>query len=240
LPPENGKLTPETLNMAAGSGAPPEIAPDPLWETDTGYETATATLCLKSTSTAILVSPALQSQTRFVALDTLVTMVPLGCAPANCGRNARAHIPAMKLIMTGFLVFIYCVNRDFPFGFLPTTSVTLLRDFLPAPQDCKSILPVLHRFLSGTGVDLLSGAPFHTLFHPMRTHLLRSFRCFDMVGLHHDVAVANLSRPIPSKMARNNSRGIATSAIWKIICRAWRTTFAPILINFSRNVVKVQ
>ena len=61
-----------------------------------------------------------------------------------------------------------------------------------------------------------------------------------MVGLHHDVAVANLSRPIPSKMARNNSRGIATSAIWKIICRAWRTTFAPILINFSRNVVKVQ
>jgi len=32
----------------------------------------------------------------------------------------------------------------------------------------------------------------------------------------------------------------ATSAIWKIILREWRTTFAPILISFSRNVVNVQ
>jgi hypothetical protein len=44
--------------------------------------------------------------------------------------------------------------------------VSLFRDFLPAPQGCKSIFPVLHRFLSGTGGDLLSAAPFHTLFHP--------------------------------------------------------------------------
>ena len=41
-------------------------------------------------------------------------------------------------------------------------------------------------------------------------------------------------------MARNNSRGSATSAIWKTIFREWRTTFAPILISFSRNVVNVQ
>jgi hypothetical protein len=41
-------------------------------------------------------------------------------------------------------------------------------------------------------------------------------------------------------MARNNSCGIATAAIWKITSRAWRTTFALILISFSRNVVSVQ
>ena len=58
--------------------------------------------------------------------------------------------------------------------------------------------------------------------------------------LHPDVAVANLSRPIPSRMTRNNSRGTATSAIWKTISREWRTTFAPILMSFSRNVVNVQ
>src|SRR5208283_3991324 len=58
--------------------------------------------------------------------------------------------------------------------------------------------------------------------------------------LHPDGAVANLSRPILSRMARNNSRGTATSAIWKTIFPEWRTTFAPILISFSRNVVNVQ
>jgi hypothetical protein len=41
-------------------------------------------------------------------------------------------------------------------------------------------------------------------------------------------------------MARNNSCGTATSAIWKTIFPEWRTTFAPILISFSRNVVNVQ
>jgi hypothetical protein len=41
-------------------------------------------------------------------------------------------------------------------------------------------------------------------------------------------------------MVWNNSRGTATSAIWKMIFREWRTTFAPILISFSRNVVNVQ
>jgi hypothetical protein len=41
-------------------------------------------------------------------------------------------------------------------------------------------------------------------------------------------------------MARNNARGTATSAIWKTVFLEWRTTFAPILINFSRNVVNVQ
>ncbi len=52
--------------------------------------------------------------------------------------------------------------------------------------------------------------------------------------------VGNLSHPILSRIVRNNSRETATSAIWKITCRAWRTTFAPILISFSRSVVSVQ
>jgi hypothetical protein len=45
-------------------------------------------------------------------------------------------------------------------------------------------------------------------------------------------------------MARNNSRGTATSAIWKTIFPEWRATFAPILIracfengSFSFNVI---
>jgi len=43
--------------------------------------------------------------------------------------------------------------------------------------------------------------------------------------------MGNLRHSILSRIVRNNSRGIATSAIWKITCRAWRTTFAPILIS---------
>jgi hypothetical protein len=41
-------------------------------------------------------------------------------------------------------------------------------------------------------------------------------------------------------MVGNNSRGTATSAIWKTIIREWRTTFAPSLIRFSHGVVNVQ
>jgi hypothetical protein len=40
-------------------------------------------------------------------------------------------------------------------------------------------------------------------------------------------------------MDRNNSRGTATSAMWKTIFREWCMTLAPILISFSRNVVKI-
>ena len=42
------------------------------------------------------------------------------------------------------------------------------------------------------------------------------------------------------KMSANRSRGIATSASWNVIQRPWRTTFALILISFSRSVVKDQ
>jgi hypothetical protein len=61
-----------------------------------------------------------------------------------------------------------------------------------------------------------------------------------MVSLHPDIAAANLNRQLPSRMARNNSRETATSAIWKTIFRELRTTFTPILFGFSRNVVHVQ
>jgi len=33
---------------------------------------------------------------------------------------------------------------------------------------------------------------------------------------------------------------MATSAIWKMTCREWVTTFAPILMSFSRIVVNDQ
>jgi hypothetical protein len=44
---------------------------------------------------------------------------------------------------------------------------------------------------------------------------------------------------ILSRMAANSCRGIATSAIWNVTYWACRTTLAPILISFSRNVVRV-
>ena len=67
------------------------------------------------------------------------------------------------------------------------------------------------------------------------------FSCESFHFLLHPVAAAgNLSRPIPSRMARNNSLGTATSAIWKTTFWEWHTTFAPILISFSRNVVNDQ
>ena len=70
--------------------------------------------------------------------------------------------------------------------------------------------------------------------------LLPWFSC-DSFHFHYPVAaVGDLSRPIRSKIVWNNSLCTATSAIWKMIFREWRTTFAPILISFSRNVVNVQ
>ena len=43
-----------------------------------------------------------------------------------------------------------------------------------------------------------------------------------------------------SRMAANRSRGTATSASWNVTYLACRTTFAPILISFSRSVVNDQ
>jgi hypothetical protein len=58
--------------------------------------------------------------------------------------------------------------------------------------------------------------------------------------LHPDNTVTNFRRSMAFRMSRNNSQGTATSSIWKTILLEWRTTFAPILISFSRNVVMVQ
>jgi len=38
-------------------------------------------------------------------------------------------------------------------------------------------------------------------------------------------------------MRRNRSRRTATSAIWAVVDRPWRTILAPILTSPSRNVV---
>lgn len=54
------------------------------------------------------------------------------------------------------------------------------------------------------------------------------------------LASGRRKRWMHSRMAANSSRGIATAAIWKITQRACVTTLAPILTNFSRNVVSVQ
>ncbi len=48
------------------------------------------------------------------------------------------------------------------------------------------------------------------------------------------------NRWMRSRIAANNSRGTATSAIWNVTYLECRTTFAPILINFSLSVVNDQ
>jgi len=53
---------------------------------------------------------------------------------------------------------------------------------------------------------------------------------------HLNTTDGSLSRRIRSKIARNSPRGMATSAIWKTTYRECATTFAPILMSFSRSV----
>ncbi len=48
------------------------------------------------------------------------------------------------------------------------------------------------------------------------------------------------SRRIRSRITANSRRGTATSAIWNTTYRACVTTFAPILMSFSRSVVSDQ
>jgi hypothetical protein len=131
--------------------------------------------------------------------------------------------------------------RDFPFSFSPTTSMGLLRDSLPSPLGCKDFLPVrpgyslAQRCFHGFSA---SQRPFSPGCEDTSSVVSGVFVQFHF--LHPDIAVTNLSRPMASRVARNNFRGTATSAIWKTIFWEWRTTFAPILICFSRNVVNVQ
>jgi len=126
---------------------------------------------------------------------------------------------------------------------MPTAGMGRFRDLLLTPQVGKSFFPVRSRFLSGKGAlhsDLRPSTGFSTPCEDTAPVVFIVFKRVHSLFRYPDAATGNLSRPIPSRMARNNSRGTATSAIWKIICREWRTTFAPILVSFSRNVVNVQ
>ena len=61
--------------------------------------------------------------------------------------------------------------------------------------------------------------------------------CLDGSRRHPGTVSGSLSRRMRSRMARKSHRGTATSAIWKMTYRACVTTFAPILMSFSRSVV---
>ncbi len=80
---------------------------------------------------------------------------------------------------------------------------------MPSALDC-----VLHRFLTERRQSI-AASHFAFPYLPPGEHQPGS-------------GMGNLSHPILSRIVRNNSRGIATCAIWKITCREWRTTFAPI------------
>ena len=57
---------------------------------------------------------------------------------------------------------------------------------------------------------------------------------------HPGTIFGSRRRLIRSRITRNNRFGTATSAIWKTIYLEWTTTLAPILISFSRSVVRDQ
>jgi hypothetical protein len=41
------------------------------------------------------------------------------------------------MVTMAHVLLFSAINRDYPFGFLPTTSVGLFRDSVPAPQFSK-------------------------------------------------------------------------------------------------------
>jgi hypothetical protein len=82
-----------------------------------------------------------------------------------------------------------------------------------------------HPFSSLPGRFGVIGAFPHVLHCPTQT-LSQWSRVIHAIpstfSLHPDAVAGNPRRSIPSRMARNNSRGTATSAIWKTNCRAWQ------------------
>jgi len=84
---------------------------------------------------------------------------------------------AIHGLFYGYWRFIFKLNWDFPFGFLPTTSVDLFRfrDVLPLAGVCKSILQSALRSSPGTGALRAPFDLFQRLLHPMRRHPARRF-----------------------------------------------------------------
>ena len=57
------------------------------------------------------------------------------------------------------------------------------------------------------------------------------------IGRCHGGKGAGRSPSIRCRISTNRVLGMAPSAIWKVMQRPWRTTFAPILISFSRTAL---
>ena len=100
----------------------------------------------------------------------------------------------------------------------------------PCPLLSRSVLSAFVFPITPFQTVVKTPLPWFSVF------LCKSFHLF----LYPDADDGILRLSIALRMSRNNSRGTATSAIWKITCRECRTTFAPILISFSRNVVNDQ
>jgi len=134
------------------------------------------------------------------------------------------------------------VSRDSPDGrlILPFTGISpSLAHILLPPSVASSRFSL--GTISKTSFKLFVSAVIASLpiaFHQGPTVLPYpySLRAFG----YPVASTRTLSRPIRPRIAANNSRDTATSAIWKMRYRAWQITFAPILITFSRNVVIVQ
>src|SRR6516225_10943575 len=85
--------------------------------------------------------------------------------------------------------------------------------------------PVDHAAVLNRAPELHQGAP-----------PLSPLPHFMPLAAHAGVGGAR-SRAISDRMSANICRDTATSAIWNVMYRPWLTTFAPILISFSRRLV---
>jgi hypothetical protein len=71
----------------------------------------------------------------------------------------------------------------------------------------------------------------------IRPQLSRCRLSLSASGPAHAGAGGARNRTISDRMSANICRDTATSALWQVTYRPWVTTFAPILISFSRKLV---
>src|ERR1017187_7218773 len=98
------------------------------------------------------------------------------------------------------------INRDFPYGFLPTTSVELFCNFLLLHRFARTFSSPLGFSLAQVMICRQLCLSTHFSMPSEDTSPVVSIVFMGVLSLflHPDIAVANLSRPIRSKIVWNN------------------------------------
>ncbi len=134
--------------------------------------------------------------------------------------------------------------RDFPFGLMFMVQIKFSRSFPRFSSHrlvCQSSLSTAKiGFFRAAALFATDFCAPTSLVDQRQRQFTRIDWCFHALFIQPPARTVGRKRSMAVRMVRNNSRGTATSAIWKTTCRECRTTLAPILINFSRRVVNVQ